>query len=259
MPPETPSISTLIITNPDWFWSEEKFRQCLESVSWTDEILIATPTKPDHLIDIAQEYQAKVYIQSGKDFASWRTGIAQKAKSDWLFYIDTDEMIPEDLKKEIQRDIASDHPKAAYAIPRSNVILGKAMRHGGWWPDYVVRLIQADKFQGYQGELHEQPKIKGQVGHLHHYLLHLKHDNLEEMVEKTIHWSEIEGQLLLDADHPVMNPRRFLRPMISEIFTRLIKKKGFIDGPEGVIDAIYQGYSRFISYAKLWESQVSAE
>jgi hypothetical protein len=48
---------------------------------------------------------------------------------------------------------------------------------------------------------------------------------------------------------------RFLRIMLTELWDRAIKKQGFRDGTVGVIEIIFQMFSRFITYARLWEMQ----
>jgi hypothetical protein len=75
------------------------------------------------------------------------------------------------------------------------------------------------------------------------------------MVSKTNEWSEIEAQLLYKSGHPKMIWWRFFSVAIREIWYRGIKKLGFLDGTVGVIEIIYQAYSRMITYAKLWEMQ----
>ncbi len=77
------------------------------------------------------------------------------------------------------------------------------------------------------------------------------------MVEKTNKWSEIEAKLMYDANHPRMNIIRFFTAMSREFWLRMIKYKAFLDGAEGTIYALYQVWSKFISYAKLWEMQVN--
>lgn len=255
-------ISAIIITNPDWFDDLKLLPGCLETLVWTDERLIVTSRMTVELMRIGKKYNSKVIMQEGTHFAAWRNGAISQAKGEWVLFVDSDERVTEKLKEEVKLILNSAGPEinsvrkyAAYAIPRSNLILGKEMRHAGWWPDYVLRLINKKYFKGYHGELHEQPKIEGEVGHLENPLLHLKHQDLESMLGKTVQWSQTEGKLMYEADHPPMNPRRFLRPLLTEIGTRLILKKGILDGTEGLIDGIYQGYSRFVSYARLWEMQ----
>ncbi len=138
---------------------------------------------------------------------------------------------------------------------RSNIFLGREMRHGGWWPDYVLRLIKKDKLITWEGELHEQPKINAEIGKLKNPLVHTSHRSLEEMVEKTNQWSEIEAKLLFESGHPKMAWWRFISVGFREFWNRGIVKMGFLDGVQGIIEVIYQSFSRMITYAKLWEMQ----
>jgi hypothetical protein len=77
------------------------------------------------------------------------------------------------------------------------------------------------------------------------------------MVEKTNKWSEIEAELLFEAGHPKMNFARFCSAAFREFWYRGIVKLGFLDGTTGVIEIIYQMYSRLITYSKLWEKQLN--
>ena len=133
------------------------------------------------------------------------------------------------------------------------------MRYGGWWPDYVIRLFRKRYLRGYKNDLHEEPVYNGNLGYVKAPFIHVKHDNLTAMMEKTNMWSEIEAKLMFEAHHPSMNVSRFLSAMWREFWLRMIKNRGFMDGIEGMIYALYQVYSKFVSYAKLWELQIKAE
>lgn len=215
-------------------------KKCLDSVSWCDEVVKVETDSLDG------------------SFADWRNLGAKKAKNEWLFYVDSDETVTPKLKEMILTVIESGE-FAAYAIPRRNTFLGHPMRWGGWWPDFVVRLIKKDKLNGWSGELHEQPKIEGTICHLKEPLIHESHRNLSEMVEKTNMWSEIEAKLLYDSGHPKMNVFRFFSVGLREVWYRGIIKLGFLDGTVGVIEIIYQTFSRLITYSKLWELQIKNE
>lgn len=214
---------------------EELFRKAKDSISWCDELIVIPGIKGT--------------------FSEWRNEGAKKAKGDWILYIDTDEEITPALKKVILRIIGSDE-FAGYAIPRRNFIFGKEFKYGGTWPDYVLHLIKKDKLITWYGELHEQPKINGEICHLKEPLIHHKHKNISEMVEKTNEWSEIEARLMFEAHHPPMNVIRFASAAVREFWKRMVVQLAFLDGTEGVIYALYQVYSRLISYSKLWEMQL---
>lgn len=228
-------ISAIVLTGGKF--DQKLYEKCLLSLSWVDEIV-----KVD--VDAVK-----------KGFAFARNEGAKQAKGEWLFYVDTDEEVSANLKNLILKVIGSDE-FSAYAIPRKNFIFGKEFKHGGQWPDYVLRLIKKDKLKGWYGELHEQPKIEGEICHLKEPLIHRKHKNLSEMVEKTNEWSEIEARLMFEAHHPIMNIFRFFSAGLREFWKRMIVQLAFLDGTEGVIYALYQVYSRLISYSKLWEMQI---
>jgi glycosyltransferase involved in cell wall biosynthesis len=230
------NISAIILVGGKY--DKVLLQKCLDSVGWADEVI---------------EVEADKILGS---FSEWRNYGAKKANGNWLFYVDSDEVVTNELKEEILKSLSQDK-YSAFAIPRRNILLGKEMHFGGWWPDYVLRLLKKDAFIKWEGELHEQPKIKGIVGKLKNPLIHNSHRSLTEMVEKTNEWSEVEAELLFKSGHPKMNILRFLSVGFKEFWYRGIKKLGFLDGTIGIIEVFYQTYSRLITYAKLWEKQLS--
>lgn len=231
------TVSAVILVGGSF--DENLFKRCLDSVSWCDEVV-------------------KVETEEiAGSFSEWRNEGAKKATGEWLLYVDTDEEITHDLKDEIELTINNfQFTNSAYAIPRKNTLLGHTMRWGGWSPDCVLRLIRKDKLKGWFGELHEQPLIDGEVGKLKNVLLHDSHRSIKEMIEKTNKWSEIEAKLLYESGHPKMNFIRFCSAGFREFWYRGVKKLGFLDGKTGVIEIVYQVYSRLITYSKLWELQI---
>jgi glycosyltransferase involved in cell wall biosynthesis len=234
------TVSAIIIKGGKF--DEKVYEKTLDSISWVDE---------------------KIIVHSDKfnlSFSDLRNMGAMEARGEWLFYIDTDESVTPELKSRILNIVNSDSPDfAAYAIPRRNIVFGKEMKHIGLWPDYVVRLIRKENFVGWEGELHEQPKISGRISHLKEPLIHHKHDKLADMVEKTNKWSEIEAKLMFEAGHPPMNFLRFASAAFREFWLRIVMQSALLDGVEGMIYGLYQVFSRLISYSKLWELQLREE
>src|SRR3990167_11284054 len=245
-------ISAIILTKN----SEKMIPDCLRSLAWIDETLVIDDESKDRTVQVARKNGARVLKTVGGSFSDRRNYGAINAKGDWIFYIDSDERVTPGLKREVLKVTRSDN-FGAYAIPRRNIIFGKEMKHCGLWPDYVLRLIKKEKFKGWRGELHEQPKVAGEIDHLKSPLLHLKHKNIGGVIEKTNEWSEIEARLMFDAHHPKMNVLRFFSAGFREFILRMIVQAAFLDGVEGVIYALYQVFSRLISYTKLWEMQLN--
>jgi glycosyltransferase involved in cell wall biosynthesis len=237
---------------------EQKIAGCLKSAAWADEVLLVDTGSTDETKAIAKKHGARIVeFQDTGNFADRRNYGLKKAKGDWLFYLDADERITPELKKEIQEIVSRESAVASsgYAVPRRNFIFGQEFRHGGQWPDYQKRFFQKSKLKKWVGAVHEEPVFTGDLEHLQNPLIHLKHNDLTEMVDKTNSWSEIEAQLMLEAGHPKMNIPRFLSAMAREFWLRMIRQLAFLDGPRGIIYALYQVFSRFVSYAKLWERQ----
>lgn len=240
---------------------EQLLEDCLKSLDWVDELVIIDTGSIDQTIKVAKKHAAEIVeYTNGKNFSDWRNKELTEAKGEWILYVDADERITPSLRKEIQTIIAEEKLECnAYAIPRRNIILGKELKHGGWYPDYQKRLFHREALKKWTGEVHEEPQFLGKLCHLKNPMVHIKHETFSQMVEKTNNWSTIEAQLMFDAKHPSMTIPRFMSAMFREFWQRMITKRAFLDGRVGISFALYQVFSRFISYAKLWELQLTNE
>jgi hypothetical protein len=65
----------------------------------------------------------------------------------------------------------------------------------------------------------------------------------------------MEANLRIQANHPKMSWWRFFRVMFTAFYGSYIKQEGWRAGTAGLVESIYQAFSMFITYAKLWEKQ----
>jgi len=256
-------ISAIILTRNE----EPVIKDCLESVKWADEIVVVDHESTDKTLEVVKEFGVKKIVEAlqNSNFSDRRNLGAEKASGEWLLYIDADERVTPELKDEILQIVSNCVARrsgfrasnfVAYAIPRKNIRLTKVLYHGGWWPDYVLRLMKKDGLLEWEGELHEQPRINGKVSKLKGAFLHYSHrGTFEHKLQNTINWSEIEAREMYDAGHPPMTILRFISAMWREFYKRMIKYQAWRDGTEGIIEAFYQVFSVFITYARLWEMQ----
>lgn len=178
----------------------------------------------------------------------------RKTSAPWVFLLDTDERVTKELAIEIKKAI-KDNSYTHYKIPRKNIYGRKKwLRYGGWWPDHQIRLINKEYFVSWPKEIHSTPVIKGDLGYLKNPLLHYFHGDFESMVEKTIKFEDIESDLLYKAGRKV-STATFFRKFIGELYRRLFKKMGFLDGAVGIIESIYQAFSRTITWIFLYEKK----
>ena len=239
----------------------EVIKECLESASFADEIILVLANSSDDTEKIAKTLKLPLKIiktndEYNKNFSKWRNLGYKAATGDWLLYLDADERITSLLRDEITKTIIRPLTFTYYVIPRANHYLGKRVRFGGSYPDYVKRLYFRQNFSGYQGYLHEEPVITGQLGYLKNDLLHFTHRDLSSMLQKTLVWTDMEAEALLDSNHPPVVWWRFPRMMFTKIWQRLIKEQMWRDGTVGWISVIFETFDTFIIYARLWEKQV---
>lgn len=242
------SISAIILSKNE----ETRIEKCIESVRWADELIVVDNGSTDTTVEKAKKLNAKIIVQPGINFSTLRDAGAKVAIGEWLLYIDADENVTEDLKNEILKTIRQKSDKVqGYYISRKNYYLGCE------WPtrDKMIRLMKKEALISWIGTVHEHPEIQGEIGELREPLIHNTHRTLFEMVEKTNEWSEIEAELRIQAKHPKMAGWRFVRVMGSAFWKSYIHEEGWKAGAIGLIESVYQAFSMFITYAKLWERQ----
>jgi glycosyltransferase involved in cell wall biosynthesis len=241
-------LTVVIITKNE----ENNIKECIQSISFADEVIVVDSESTDNTVEIAKKEGAKIIINQFKNFAKQREVGLKQAEGAWTLYIDADELISKELSNEIQKAIVSVEYDA-YEIPRKNYYF-----HKYEWPttEYMMRLFRTPYLSGWFGEVHESPKLlTKKIGKLSNFLIHYTHNDLESMTTKTNTWSKIESDQLLHANHPPMKEWRFIRVMFTKFFNSYIRQKGWNLGVPGFIESMFQAYSYFIIYSKLWELQ----
>lgn len=241
-------ISGIIIARNE----EKMIGEALDSLSFCDEILLIDNGSTDKTKEIAESKSAKIYEIKTNDFSELRNFGLSKAEGDWVLYLDADERINDELKNSIKKNISNDIRYSAFFLKRKNYYFGNHE-----WPyiEKLERLFKKDKLKKWTGRLHESPVFEGEIGQLDGFILHFTHRNFESMLNKTIEWSSQEALLRYNSRHPKMTWWRFPRVMMSAFLNSYIKQKGYKAGVVGVLESIYQSFSMFITYAKLWELQ----
>lgn len=241
-------LSIIILTKN----SEQIIKNCIDSIKGLDgEIVVIDSESEDKTVEIVERQNVKVIKRKFIDFSDQRNYGMDKTSGDWVLYVDSDEELTENFKKELIEKISKRDGNSGYFIRRKTFYFGK-----DWGlTDKVQRVFLRSNFIEWHGVVHETPKIEGNFGVIDSPIKHFTHQNLANMVDKTNKWSNYEAELRLKSNHPNMTPLRFFRVMSTGFFDSYLKGKGYKNGTKGMIESIYQAFSMFITYAKLWEKQ----
>ncbi|HSX40599.1 MAG TPA: glycosyltransferase family 2 protein [Candidatus Saccharimonadales bacterium] len=247
-------LSAVIIARNE----EDMIADAIDSLSFADEVVVIDNASTDRTKDVAKMMSAKVFSANSADFSRLRNEGREKAKGEWILYIDADERVSPALQNSIKNKVLSSKYDgvSAFRVQRKNFYFGNHE-----WPyiEHLERLFKKEKLKGWKGALHESPEIEGEVGVLEGFLLHYTHRDLAGMVKKTIEWSKTEAMLRYKAGHPKMTWWRFPRVMTTAFFNSYVRQKGYKAGTVGLIESMYQSFSMFITYARLWEMQKEVE
>jgi len=183
------SLSVILITKNE----EADLPRCLASLSFADEIIIVDNGSTDRTPEIAQEYGATFYSEEWHGFGPQKNIALSKASSDWVFSIDADEVVPEQLAMEIKSIV--DNPNCeGYEIPRVTTFCGKKVRFGDWGRDRVLRLFKRGVGEFTNDQLHERVVVDGTIGCLKNAMIHNSVSSIEDAKEKMRLYAEISAR-----------------------------------------------------------------
>ena len=175
-------------------------------------------------------------------------------KSDYVFFLDPDEIVPPELKTIIQSQLTSyDY----FKIPRKNIIFGRWIRHSRWWPDYQVRLFKKDKVV-WPKIIHRQPKVTGNgytvEAREELALLHHNYQNIDEYLSKFRRYAKYEAKEIFDSKM-TLTFSSAIQKALNEFISRYFTGEGYKDGSQGLVLAFLQMFYYLIVYFYFLEMQ----
>lgn len=238
-------------------YNEEKaLGRCLTSVrGLADEIVVVDNESQDSTADIAKKFTTNVYRQ--KNFLMLNTNKNYgftKATGDWILNLDADEEIPKELAGEIKALIRSNPKESGFWIKRKNIIFGKWITHGLWWPDKQIRLFRRGKGRFPCVHIHEYLAVDGRVGELTYPFTHYNYESVDEYIRAIDRASTSEALSLKDMSHELVWYDAIRFPL-SDFLKIYFAQSGYKDGLHGLVLAGLQSFYSFTVFAKYWEMQ----
>ncbi|MCG6553367.1 MAG: glycosyltransferase family 2 protein [Candidatus Magnetominusculus sp. LBB02] len=244
-------VSVVIVAKNE----QDKIEAALASCVCASEIVVIDAESEDRTVEICKKYTDKVYIKPWQGFAAQKQMAADMAAGPWIFILDADERFTPELAEEIAA-LISDTTLDGFYVPRKNFFLGRWIKHGGWRPDYTLRLFKKDKGRLEPRHVHEKVVVDGRTGYLINPIEHYTYGNISQFITKMDNYSTLSAEEKASKRAGIISfTVRPLAAFIKMYFLRL----GFLDGIHGFILAVLYGCYTFVKYVKIWQRRINME
>ena len=216
------------------------------------EIIVVLDSRaPAALEVIARQATPHVSRSAFVNFSAQRNRALAACRGTWVFFVDPDERATPALVAELTTLLAGAPPIGGAWVPRRNFMFGHEVRHGGWAPDYQLRLLRrAGACYDEARAVHEVPVVAGETIYLHEPLLHYNYATWGQFVAKQRAYSAHEAAALAAAGRRA-RPRNFVLQPLREFRRRWLTLGGRHDGRLGLLLALAMAYYTLRTYALL--------
>jgi len=244
-------LSVIILTHNN----KETLEKTLASVAFCDEIIVIDDYSTDATVTLAKKHHANVYQRHlSDDFSGQRNFGLSKATHEWVLFIDSDESIPEALKKEILENISQEGDQyegsVGYILKRQDIFFGKPLLHGETACIQLVRLGKKDAGKWIR-PIHEIWDIPGQKKVLMTPLVHIAHTDLREFVADINRYTTMNAAYLY-GHHVSVSLWSILTYPSGKFIQNYFLRRGFLDGTAGFIMAMMMSLHSFLTRSKLY-------
>jgi glycosyltransferase involved in cell wall biosynthesis len=266
------NVSILILTLNE----EINLTACLDSVRWCDDIVVVDSYSSDRTTFIAQERGSRVLQREFDNWAAHQNWSLENIsfKHEWVFYLDADERMTEELRQEIFSISANaSEPAVAYYCGRKNFFMGRWIKHA-MPPGMIMRFFRPSKVR-FERLVNPTPVINGSSGYLRNHFLHYNFSKgLAEWFDKHNKYSGLEAlegmklvnqttrlEALFAGDRAIrrkalknLSFRLPCRSLLKFIYLYVIKR-GFLDGRPGFTYCVLQSIYEYMIALKMRELQ----
>lgn len=242
-------VSAIVTT----FNEAEAIAECLDSLTWCDEVLVVDSHSTDTTRQIARRYDGvRVLRRTYYGAASQKNWAIDRCRHDWILILDADERVTPQLRSEIENILAAPVAATAYSIRRRTYAMGGEIRFSGWQHDRVVRFFRRSDARYPNRRVHadmqtlQRPEVLDAV--LDHHMV----GTLEEYAERTrryAFWGAAQlwrdGRRNIGLWHVLVRPAwRFFRTYFLQL--------GVLEGVRGLVMCGVPAYGSFLKYAAVW-------
>ena len=230
---------------------------CLTSLEHIcDEILVADIGMEQTLLEEVSKMKKVTVIPMGSVpyVELVRETLKNKAKYEYVLFLDTDEELSASLIEELKKEVTK---YDAIKIPRKNMIFGSWVQHSRWWPDYQIRLFKKAAV-AWPTKIHRPPEVEGEIYELppeeKNAILHHNYESIDDYVMRMMRYAKIEANEKIEQKKE-FHLKEAIQNAISEFVSRYFAGEGYKDGMLGFTLAILQLFYSFLVYFYYWEKR----
>ncbi|MGH9176093.1 MAG: glycosyltransferase family 2 protein [Vicinamibacterales bacterium] len=247
---------------------ERNLEACLESVvGWAARVFVVDSGSTDATVALARTLGAHVAMHPFDTHArQWRWALESlPLDTEWVLGLDADQRVTPELRREIGEWLAKGAGASGAFVKRRQVFRGKWIRHGGYYPKYLLKLFRRDRVSVDANDLVD-----------HHFVVNGPVVKLDgDIIEDNLNESEISVWTAKHNRYAVLQARQeflrrgetvglsalvrspdlrvrwlkqvwarlplFVRPCLY-VFYRYVLRLGFLDGKQGFIFHVLQAF-----------------
>ncbi len=167
-----PTISVVIIAKNE----ARNIARCLESVAWSDDVVVVDDYSKDETRPIAEALGARVLAHRFESFAAQRNWALEEGglRHPWVLMLDADEALTPALTARLNTAVAADSSVAGFLLCRKTMFLGRWLRYSDGYPVWIMRLVRRGRARfvdSGHGEV-PAPPVDGVLKRIHEPFLH---------------------------------------------------------------------------------------
>lgn len=246
------SLSVCILTRDE----EDDLPRCLASVAGlAQQLVVVDSGSTDRTLDLAREAGAEIVEQPWLGFVGQRQVALDHARCPWVLCLDADEWLDAALREAVAAVVAAPpgEEPAGYELNRRVHYLGDWIDHGGWSPEWRLRLVRRDRAASAGVEPHDHMRVDGTVARLPGRLNHRPYRDLAEHLAKVDAYAAAAAARRLASGTRPSLARLLLRPP-GRLLRMAVLRGGLLDGWRGLVIAVVGGFYVFLKEAKLFEA-----
>ncbi|MBC8057113.1 MAG: glycosyltransferase family 2 protein [Rhizobiales bacterium] len=244
-PPPDHTLTVVIVAKNE----ARNIAECIASASFADEVVVLDSGSSDRTAAIAAAAGARVLQTDWPGYGPQVARGFKLATSAWVLSLDADERISGALRAEVLAAIRSPEFDG-YRIPRLSEFCGRFIHHSGWRPDRTLRLGRRLRSGFTAHFLHAHMTVEGRIGDLANDIIHFSYPDIHDVLEKLDRYSTGNARDMAAAGKSAGVGKAVLHGLFAFVRTYFFRL-GFLDGPHGLMLAIYNAEYTYYKYIKL--------